>query len=576
MLLGAFLFLAPNFAFATLGISPPSVVVNDITREYGQVVTVNILRNEGPTAETFAVEFQGQDARFLEGPDMITFPQGVTIVPYQFSILPKEAAIGSYNAKVLFLPQTGEGGVDKGAGTILRRGVQLMLDFSVSDKQVIDFDITNVNFPQTEELLSIILGFQVVNNGNTEWRPDEITVSFFDAGSGNLITTETFDGKKIGPWRPGETRSELVDFESKLPAGQYKGEIKFLVGGEVVFATTEDLQVFSPGTLKQSGELSSFSASKDSYAPNEQVVMLGTFRNTGTIPVLSRMIIEIYSADDQLLDTLVGKSFSVGRDEITTFRSFTEFSNEGDYKMVGYVEFGNKVSNTQNLNVNVTAKSLAVAEVLPADKWGYIWTLLISLIVLLAFGILWFFFRKRKQVEPPVVNSPIFSNSPVITGTCSGKVGSVINIYANKVIIGTTKLEGVAWQFVPASNTLTVGTWITATVTIDSNQDGTISDKDRTSAQSEGVTVEANPLGSASFGTTQIPASPSPLQPQIPQVTTPVQTPVQTPITKTNPVKNILETTDVKISTDAKKIPDSVTEESINDSKPDDLWTISL
>lgn len=97
----------------------------------------------------------------------------------------------------------------------------------------------------------------------------------------------------------------------------------------------------------------------------------------------------------------------------------------------------------------------------------------------------------------PGVNSPIFTNNSIVSGTLNASNGTRIKVYVDNNVIGQTLLSNNLFSFA-LSNSLPAGAQVTATATIDTNNDGIVDNDDIEGAPSSFVTVIQSAVSSTS------------------------------------------------------------------------------
>ena len=98
-------------------------------------------------------------------------------------------------------------------------------------------------------------------------------------------------------------------------------------------------------------------------------------------------------------------------------------------------------------------------------------------------------------VDPPVVSSPVYEGDTSVSGTTTEADGTLIDVYVNGLIDGTTLAASGAWQLSPMTATLVAGDLIHAIARPDTNGDGSIDALDDVSLSSNVVTVQAAIIG---------------------------------------------------------------------------------
>ncbi|MFH1632358.1 MAG: hypothetical protein ABIA47_05090 [bacterium] len=552
-----FLFtLLPGDCFAdysVLGISPPTIYADDILRDVPYYQEVIIGRSDSTTEMPIEVSVLGEDAEFIIVDDGFVFQVGESQHLYSFSILPKGAPIGEYNAKIEFLPTEIDTGDMKGtAGVILRRGVGLGVYFTVTDRQTIEFEILDFKVLPSEEGLPIMAKYTVENSGNVAWRPDIIDFIVYDAGSGETMLSTSVEGADIDYVTAGATEEITQEIGILEVAGDYILTANFFFNNTLVYSASEAFEVFLSGTLKQFGEFSGFTSNKTEYEVRETIALSGQFENIGEIPVVSRLVVEIYSSDETLVDTLMGESVTVGVGETVTLRGVTRLDQPGVYKFIAYVEYGNKVSGTNSINITVLRAYSPF--VLAMSGLGAL------LFVILAVFLLALLKRRKKKLEPPVVNAPIYAKSTAITGTSITADGSLVEVFIDNKPLGTAFVQNKQWALAVTADKLYAGAQVKATARIDSNNDNRAELSDKSSKMSAGVVVQSPPLQPAEQQPAmQVPIAPvAPETPPVPLAPKPPQSKPSQPQPKQT------------------QRPQADSSRLTQENSDDDLWTISL
>lgn len=387
-------------AFSTMGISPSVLDAGELLNDVPHEITVIIARHDSSTDMWVEVEVTGAETNFIQGDSEFMFKAGESDHSYSFIVLPKDAPTGRYNALIEFLPfdidEVFGGGT---AGTVFRRGVALNLGYEVSDKQLVEFTIKKFAVLPTEVDLPIVIQYTVENTGNVTWKPGQIVFTIIDAGSGNVVLSQTIEGEDLEEVLGGATRVVTQELVALSQTGNYILNADFYYNNDIIYSFSEDFEVLPAGTLKQYGEIDALTANKSEFEVGETISLSTTFTNKGEIPVVARLIIEVYSSDGTLVDTLVGSSVSVGINEEAIMRETTRLSESGEYTFIGYVEYGNKVSGTAR--TTLTVKS-------PYNKF-LITAISISVIIILIAIILLILIlqlRKGKTLSPATAILP--------------------------------------------------------------------------------------------------------------------------------------------------------------------------
>jgi hypothetical protein len=537
-----------------MGISPPTIFAENLLQNVPHVETIRILREFYDKDQIIEVVFDGADARFLQGDSEFLMPAGMREYFYELTILPKQAAVGQYAARVDFNPAEPDEQITDGTGVAIRRGVSLILAFSVTGDELVDYAIANVGYLPVEENGDLITTFDVENEGNVEWRPDSVVITITDPVTGEVVGTETIAGTELTLLSSGETLTITQLLSLKLPVGNFVATADFIYGGVVVYTQTNNLEVLAAGTLSQLGEFTNLKVSKDAFYVGELAQLVGYFSNLGETPYVAQMQVEIYDLKaNTLYQTLESDSLTVQPGAKIIFESTATLDRAGDYRAVAFVNYGKKQSGTQQVTFKVESTSLVPT--LPTatlSGWPTWLTVAIgSLAGLILFFII-FLLIKRRKINPPVVNAPIYPNSPQISGTAKAKNGSAVEVYLGDQQIGTALVEKEQWTYTAKPGELQVGLVVKAILRIDSNRDGKIDLSDRSSKPSHGVTISQTPAAPVAPAINVVPAA----------ATVVVQAPAPAP--SVAPAQPIVQST-APVSSKASE-----------SSPTDENWTISL
>lgn len=499
-----------------LGLSPSSILEENLMRDVSFKQTVFLQRPDGSYAETIDVGLGGPDRRFLVGENEIFFDEGVKEMPYTFEILPKDAASGEYEAGIVFIQRGVDPVTGEGAGLAVLRGVALSIKFSVTDEEIIDYKISDTIVYKTEEKFPLSLEIVEQNDGNVEWRPEKIVVTLTDS-----ITQEeksfTFPREDLDIVSPGARIRQHLDVVHGLREGDYQLRVDVYYDGEIIYTHNGGLQILAAGTLKQEGVYTTLSTNKETFVPGENIKITGVFKNTGAIPVVAHMVVEIYSPDGELLDIILSSERSVGLAGELPFEVFTSLDASGDYNVISRIEYGNKVSDDRTMVISVVSAAAAIGEVnllYPAVALLGALLLVILVIILL---------RRRRRVAAPVVTGPIAVGAAQVSGTAKVADGSLIELYINNQRVGQANVANGAWSIAVNPAQIVAGANIHAIARVDSNKDGAVNEKDKTSKASKKILVataapQAKPPTTPPSTTTRSQAS------EVKSVTTPSQT----------------------------------------------------
>lgn len=440
-----------------IGVSPSTVIEEHALRDVAIMKTVTVQRDLSAEPVTFAVTFEGSGAAFLSGPAELVMDIGQTKADYSFDIHPVNAPNGEYAATVIFTPTMTSEQISGGAGLAILRGVQANIRFTVTDEQLLLFTVKSASVFSTEPELPMIMSYIVENSGNVSWRPDEIRLVFEDDFSGATTWETVIDGGQLEFAEPGGLTEVIFEIDHELPPSNYNLSMEFYDDGEQVEVLVVGVSVLQPGTLAQKAEFISLTTNKENYLCGETVKVIGTFRNVGSVPVIGKMVTEVYLADGTLLDIFVTEELRVGPGDEDSFNQVVKVNDVGEARIVAYVEYGNQQTPTREAVISL--ESGLLSEPL-AQVPIYIAAVIAAAI--LAFTLFGLLKRLFKRPQAPQVIGPVDIAAGQINGQAKAKNGSLVEVLLNHEPLGRARVQAGAWALALKPGTLHAGEQITA------------------------------------------------------------------------------------------------------------------
>jgi len=480
ILLSSLIVCAPSFAFAGIGVSPAEIISHDILNDVPHNDQV-ILTRSGDVSKASAVkvEFRGDAKSFIKGAEQISFEAGESQLVYKFQIIASSLTNGDYSAEIDFIgiQPANQNNAHLGAVNVLG-GVTLQIHFTVSNTEKLDYEVIKMTPIQTEEGLPLFINYTIKNNGNLNWKPDFITASLFN-NRGRLIEEKIVSGSDLEFTEPGETHTHIIDLFSTLNRGEYTLVVEFQYKDKTD-TTTSNFEIYGTGVLKQSGVLSSVIFDKTSYTSGELVQFNAIFTNNGETSYFANMVTEVYDGES-IVDILKTEPIKVSIGETVTFNQILPMTDQGEFRILSYVEYGNRTSETKT-------SDLAIASPIIEKTINYL-LIILSALLLMFIGLFVAVHKKAVYTKPPKINTPIRITSPQITGTSIEKDGALIEVIVNGVSLGLTMVGHGIWAINVPANTLSIGAQVIASVRVDANHDGVVNLKDKQSDYSNIVIV---------------------------------------------------------------------------------------
>lgn len=342
-----------------VGVSPSTVVVENVANGISLTRSVNVTRTDSGNLGYFTVEAMGEGARYLElTKKEFYIPEGKKSGEYFFNIKPVGAPNGVHQAKLLFTQQAPPNANKSGGSTVaVRAGALATVQFTITDREVKKIIINSVTISDTELGLPLTVTFWGENEGNVDLRPSKILAKISDRTDPTHIIESTIQSSDIELIAPFERKMISVSFNEPFALGTYKASIDFYVDNEVVYSVNGlDFQVLPQGTLKQSAEFKSFTASASQVKPNELIKFDAVVKNSGQIGLQPTLYVEIKQGDT-LVDLLKSDKKILYKDQegtlFVTFRPQTE----GEYTADAYIEYGAKQSEHKKITFTASTKT---------------------------------------------------------------------------------------------------------------------------------------------------------------------------------------------------------------------------
>jgi len=344
------------------GISPPTIFIPNVFKGISQTRSVTLFRDNGTTGDILVTgKASGEYAHYIENVGKAIIKDGENAARLDVVINPKNASVGDYEVPVHFMyGSVSEGSAAAANAVSIVQGVKLTVKFSVTGKEVLSYSFSNFKIDHAEIGSNLYISYDIKNTGNVEWRPDEIKLEIINTEDDNDKTTIVVPESQIKLIKPGQVEASIVELGHELVKGEYLANIYFYYKGkEIGELSSRPFNVYPPGTLAQSGELSSLKTNKEKYSLGEKIKLEAIFKNTGDVPVNGQLITEV-SRDNSFLDLLKGEELTVDKSKEVTFTEILDLASEiGKYTLVSYVEYGNRKTGIRSAKIEVISSEVS-------------------------------------------------------------------------------------------------------------------------------------------------------------------------------------------------------------------------
>jgi hypothetical protein len=378
-----------------IGVSPPTVTVENVHRDIGVTKSIRVSRAVNEIGDiVLGASFEGVYAHHYVGEDSITIPADEMGVYYEFMIQPTDAAAGDYEGRVVFYMLPDEDAGEGNAKMFVIRGTAVDIVYAVTGEELLAYEARNVSASDTEVVEPLFVTYTVSNLGNVEWRPTQIELSFVDSDDASNIKVVDIDPEDIEVVGAGETNSYTIELDHGLTEAKYGITANFYYQGEL-FDTLDGrtVSIYPEGTLSQFCEFTSLTTNKETYELGEKIKLEALVNNTGDLSVSPVLYTEIYLGDE-LLDMLRGEEVDVSPKTEETLSEIVDLEQPGLYSFTSYVQYGSKKTSTQTVEIEVLPPPTAASWL--NSTVGIIVLALLIIIIAVIIKL-----RRRKKMVPP-------------------------------------------------------------------------------------------------------------------------------------------------------------------------------
>ena len=376
-----------------LGISPPRLMVDHMVKnvEYKKTFVLSHGEHEEEKYLKIVVDDSIRDWITTEKGMEFEWPHSSQGGDFQFPLTiiakaPEDAANGTYsgNIRIINTAEPYDENKESGAGSSVSLAVSIEASFTLTDEQVLDYEVHSIESPQAvEEESSFEFIVHIENKGNVKAKPSKVEVDFYDQNNEKLLESqETTDYDEVAAFASdGKT---VVSVPQSLELGHYWARIKvFDKEGEMAKEDDVMFEVVPIGSLAKQGSLRSLT-NASSIGTGEMLKIVGEFENTGQVNVAAKLVVEVYKGNSlvKVLES-TKKSVRVGKAE--KFEALFTPEKAGKYKLVGKVEYSGKET------------SKVESSVLVGGIFGMISPTVMIIIVVLVVIVIAILIRRRKS-----------------------------------------------------------------------------------------------------------------------------------------------------------------------------------
>ena len=351
----------PTYSDA-VGISPPVIEAQNILKGAEQVKTILLFRDGGTIGDVhLKIAPRGTYAHYISADTEVIIPDGKDYTEFNFTINPKDAALGSYEARLNIMEVSGASEALSGDNEVaIIKGATAIVRFQVTGEQILDYKVNNLNIYDSEIGMPLSVEYTVNNSGNVEWRPDKIILNINDAEFGDTYLTLDVPNEYI-PFAPaGGIKTVKFSTDHDLKIGAYRADAIFFYENEkVAELKSQKFNIFPLGTMQQTGEITNFYTNKQGYDLGEKIKLSAIFKNEGGTTIKGVLVTEL-SRDGSIEDIKRSNEFAVDKNKEIEVNEFFDIFKAGEYQIKGYIEYGGRKTGSKSTAFKVVGSTISI------------------------------------------------------------------------------------------------------------------------------------------------------------------------------------------------------------------------
>ena len=400
LLSGAYIFFVDSGL--AIGVTPATTILNNVPNNVRINRTIKVTRPTTSGVENFKVSLSGEGARYIElSGETIMIPNGSNSASYDFSIYPRSAPNGKYEAFLQFI--TYQPSSDSGQFLVRTyEGTTAQILFTITDEQILDYQIVNVGGGGNIEVnMPPSINYTIKNVGNVDAKPDKIELQISSLKDATQKVVDAVLGKILDFTPPLQDKNFSVDFNKTLPLGSYTATATFYRADKpIVTQGNIKFEVFKEGTLAQKADFIDFKTSATEVPENTLIKVDGILKNTGSIGVRGTMYVQVYR-DGKPVDLIKSEEKFLGIGRLGTFSVEFRPGESGKYSFDGYFSYG--VGETEHKQIQVSVggwfAQLSFFSWLQGCSPRWMWLFVIPLLIILILLLIWWI--RHRQCKCP-------------------------------------------------------------------------------------------------------------------------------------------------------------------------------
>jgi len=353
------LFVCEVPASLAIGNSPSTILQNDMLSGTRIEREMTIYGSDVEGEERIQITLDDPAAAYVSLPlgDIFTFTPSLREITFPVIIEPRNLAEGEYQATMRVIQSPLEEEEINVTGQRILVGSTIPILFSVTNEQKELLKLSYVRLVETEEGQSVGFVYAVDNQGNVDSRPSRIDFKMKHYSDKSDAYAQVIEGSQL-EITPAFTKKEsTVSVDVRPEQGLYYIDLVFYNRNNQVIGQEEDMlfQVHPEGSLAKKGENVSFSLDRRELFAGEQILMSGSFLNTGEAGLEVNMVTQIMKKD-ALVEFVRSEPKFVEDGKEVSFQEAYQPSESGDYIVRAFFEYG--PNTTEEIQDSFTVKAI--------------------------------------------------------------------------------------------------------------------------------------------------------------------------------------------------------------------------
>ncbi len=317
---------------SSIGISPPRILIENAARD--EIIEKTVYLSDIGKGEEIRYDISEDMKEWitLDPPHETAITKDYKKLPVKISIkVPKETPNGVYSSDIIISSVKVQKS-KKASSVAIVPGVRLMIDITVDDKEIIDYEIRSVSAVSTVEDEPLAFRITVKNNGNVNAGPDEMQIYIRDKDDITVFHS-IIPITDLAP--PHKTTDLMIDIPAELGQGNYVADITILDDGRIKLNESIVIQIIKDSVPELALEKIAVPAI---IFAGDMMKMTATAENQGKKTVTAVFRGELLEKD-RIIDIFESEKVTIRPGETKDITAYIKDMKDGNLSVVGYISY---------------------------------------------------------------------------------------------------------------------------------------------------------------------------------------------------------------------------------------------